>query len=110
MTTTATMTLCIGNLPPKCRDAAGPALAKRFGGWTRSTAEGAWCGPDGTLYVEPMDRWEVATSEPAAFTGMILALGETAGELAVYVVTGGEPRILETAHGRAAVKVDGLRD
>lgn len=107
--TTTTMTLCIGNLPPKCRETAGPALAKRFGGWTRSTAEGAWCAPDGTLFVEPMDRWECATNEPEAFAGMILALGEAAGEQAVYVVTGGVPAILDTAHAKRPT-ADGVRD
>lgn len=110
--TTTTMILCIGNLPPKCRDAAGEALAERFGGWTRSEAQGAWRSPEGRLFVEPMDRWEVATTDPEAFTGMIVGLGEAAGEHSVYVVTGGAPAILETAHGRAAeaAKVNALRD
>lgn len=104
--TTPTYVLCRGNLPHKCRDDAGPALAHRFGGWTRTAAVGAWVAPDGALIVEEMDVWEVATCEPDAFVGMIVALGEKHGEHSVYVVTPDGPRIIETANAKA----DGLRD
>jgi hypothetical protein len=98
------LTLCIGNLPPRCREATGRALAVRFGGWTRTRSEstGAWADATGEIFEEPMDRWEVATADPEAFAGMILAIGETAGEQAVYVITGGVPRIIETAHAKPA--------
>lgn len=102
-----TRTLCIGHLPPKCRDAAGRAIVARFGGWSRSSVEGAWADATGEMFIETMDRWECATDEPEAFAGMILSLGEAAGEQAVYVVVGGEPRILDTVHAR---KVEGVRD
>lgn len=96
------LTLCIGNLPPRCRETTGRALAARFGGWTRSESTGAWADATGELFQEPMDRWEVATGEPEAFAGMILAFGEAAGEQAVYVITGGVPRIMATAHAKPA--------
>jgi len=94
--TDSTLTLCRGNLPPKSRDAAGRALAARFSGWTRTSGEGAWVAPDGTLIVEPMDIWEVATPVPEVFSALIVRLGRDAGEHSVYLVIDGVPSLIAT--------------
>lgn len=96
-----TLTLCRATLPPKVRDAAAHVFVSQFGGYTRQDVSGGWRAPDGTLHVEPMDMWEVATDAPHAWAPAILALAESVGELAVYVTVGGTPQVIETEHAAA---------
>ncbi len=64
-------------------------LVEAFGGCTVVAARGAWKGPDGKLYAEPVNQ-VISAVEPSAETDATLrriaiAAGEAGEQLAMYV-------------------------
>lgn len=89
-----TLTVCRCQLPPTVRERAINTFVDTFGGATRRDSEGYWRSPEGRLYIEPMDSWEVATDDPARFQAIASELASAVGEEAVYLTAGDTAQIL----------------
>lgn len=73
-------------------------LCATFGGFTATRADGGWQDEkSGAIYCEPVTKYDIANTDakPDRLESIAVFYGHMAGQLAVYTVHNGAPRILD---------------